>query len=316
MSFFVQNNTFTFSSELGVSLKSINSTSTNFILKSLTAGSGVTLTSGDKTVTIAASGGGGGVTSVNNTSLADVPLVVGGGTATPTVKGISTQAVTGSLVVTSDANNVIVNVRTDSSLYTPINSISIPGDDPSWVNIFYEPGGAKIDHINGSSASVKSFSAVDPIFIATANAGSTLTITTSLTEVKSSEGPGISSLKSKTEFVNDKEKSYTSVKTLLGNDEGITVIDNDDHIKFSNTIQSSGGMYSLVGNASGYSKIKGMDSNTLDITDKGDSLQLEYLLQSIGNFTSLTKNGKMKSIRFGGTLRVEEYDDHIFITNQ
>ncbi len=312
---FIQNNTFTFSSELGVSLKSINSTSTNFILKSLTAGSGVTLTSGDKTITIAASGGGGGVTSVNNTSLADVPLVVGGGTATPTVKGISTQAVTGSLVVTSDANNVIVNVRTDNSVYTPITAISVPGgsSDPT---IFYTGDGSRVESVNGPGAQFKCFSAVDPIFIANSTDFSSLQIHTTLTSVKSSEGPGISSLAAKTEFKNNREIPYTSVKTLLGNEEGITVIDNDDHIKFSNTIQSSGGMYSLVGNASGYSKIKGIDSNTLDVTDKGDSLQLEYLLQSIGNFTSLTKNGKIKSIRFGGTLRVEEYDDHIFITNQ
>jgi hypothetical protein len=315
---FIDNSYYTFTSENpGVSLRSNRSTATGFIVKSLTAGTGIVLIDTGRNITINATGSGGPVTSVNNTTNAQIQLVVNGGTSAPTVKGLAPSVLTtGAITYSGDADNVTIDVRGDNSLYTPMRVLSTPGGaDPGWVNIFYTGDGSVIDHINGPSGSVKSFNAIDPIFIETANSGSTLQIRTTLTSVKSSRGPGISALSVKSEIKNDIPVPYTEVKTLLCNGQGINVTDNDTYVQFSNSISSSGGNYSLVDTRAGYSKIKGLTSSSFNITDNKDSLNLEYLLQSIGPYTSLTKDGKLKTIRFGGTLRAEEYDDHILITN-
>lgn len=72
----------------GVTLKSIDSTSIDFVLKRLRAGSGVTLTETDHYVSIAASGSGGTVTSIVSAGGTN-SLVSDGSAPTPSIKGLN-----------------------------------------------------------------------------------------------------------------------------------------------------------------------------------------------------------------------------------
>ncbi len=72
----------------GVTLKSIDSTSIDFVLKRLRAGSGVTLTETDHYVSIAATGSGGTVTSIASAG-GTQSLVASGSAPVPTIKGLN-----------------------------------------------------------------------------------------------------------------------------------------------------------------------------------------------------------------------------------
>lgn len=82
----------------GATLKSDLSTSINFVLKRLTAGTNITLTETGHAVTINAAGGGGGVTSIASAGGTN-SLVASGSAPVPTIKGLS--AGTGIAMVTS-----------------------------------------------------------------------------------------------------------------------------------------------------------------------------------------------------------------------
>lgn len=89
-------------------------------VRKVIAGSNITLTEdntpGSESLTVAASGGGGGVTSLNNTSGSGNTLVVGGGTATPTVRTVAPGT---SMVMTQDntAGSEKLTIALDPAVY-------------------------------------------------------------------------------------------------------------------------------------------------------------------------------------------------------
>lgn len=94
MSFAILNSTIpTFNNDntvTGVTLKSLNSTSLDFVVKRLQAGTNVTLTETGHAVTINATTGAGGVTSI--ASAGGTSLVASGAAPVPTIKGLTAGA--------------------------------------------------------------------------------------------------------------------------------------------------------------------------------------------------------------------------------
>lgn len=105
-----------------------------FDLNTLTSGSGITITNGHGTITIASTGGGGTVTSLPDTSANGVSYTVANRTTTPTLTftlgAITPTTVNGLTITTTNGTATIASGKT----FTLSNSLTFTGTDGSSIN--------------------------------------------------------------------------------------------------------------------------------------------------------------------------------------
>jgi len=176
-----------------------NTTGSTLTKTTLTAGSGIVITNGSGSISIASSGGGGSVTSVNATTAISGLSFSGGpitGAGTLTLSGTLGVAGGGTGAATLTSGAVLIGAGTSA-----VTSVS-PG---TLNNVLTSNGSAWVSQAGSGSGTVTSVSVVSTNgfagTVATATTTPAITITTSITGVLKGNGTAISAATAGTDYV-------------------------------------------------------------------------------------------------------------------